>query len=188
MHLLTSGLLVALFTTRAHNGILMVSLLLLLVLRLVCACRPQATSNTLWAYAKLAYWPPQSLLAAAGAQMVADLTKSVPQVLKFAGMYAACCSKPCCRLVSHALQQAAALCTSSCLCSTIHGLTAAADANIIAPLLSGPEQHAVGICHPAPLPWRGAAGRLRSAGGPEQGVLQAPGGGQPAVVLCHARA
>ena len=51
------------------------------VLRLVCACRPQATSNTLWAYAKLAYWPPQSLLAAAGAQMVADLTKSVPQVL-----------------------------------------------------------------------------------------------------------
>ena len=106
--------------TRAHICILLVRLLLLLVLRLVCACRPQATSNTLWAYAKLAYWPPQSLLTAAGAQMVADLTKSVPQVLKSAGMFSACCSKPCYGCMLHALQQAAALCTTKCFCNTIH--------------------------------------------------------------------
>ena len=42
--------------------------------------RPQATSNTLWAFAKLAFTPCEALLRAAAQQMVCDLGKSVPQV------------------------------------------------------------------------------------------------------------
>lgn len=42
--------------------------------------RPQATSNTLWAFAKLAFTPCEPLLRAAAQQMVCDLGKSVPQV------------------------------------------------------------------------------------------------------------
>lgn len=42
--------------------------------------RPQATSNTLWAFAKLAFTPCKALLEAAAQQIVCDLGKSVPQV------------------------------------------------------------------------------------------------------------
>ena len=42
--------------------------------------RPQATSNTLWAFAKLAFTPCKALLHASAQQMVCDLGKSVPQV------------------------------------------------------------------------------------------------------------
>ena len=43
--------------------------------------RPQATSNTLWAFAKLGYCPSKKLLEAGAYQMLQDLSKSVPQVL-----------------------------------------------------------------------------------------------------------
>ena len=42
--------------------------------------RPQATSNTLWAFAKLGYCPSRALLDAGSRQMLQDLSKSVPQV------------------------------------------------------------------------------------------------------------
>ena len=42
--------------------------------------RPQATSNTLWAFAKLGYCPSRALLEAGAGQMLLDLSKSVPQV------------------------------------------------------------------------------------------------------------
>jgi hypothetical protein len=41
--------------------------------------RPQATSNTLWALAKLGYVPPRLTLDAAASQMTADMGSSVPQ-------------------------------------------------------------------------------------------------------------
>jgi len=40
----------------------------------------QATSNTLWAFAKLGYCPCKALLEAGARQMLQDLSKSVPQV------------------------------------------------------------------------------------------------------------
>jgi hypothetical protein len=46
---------------------------------IISTFRPQATSNTLWAFAKLGYMPCEPLLRAAAAQMTLDLTKSVPQ-------------------------------------------------------------------------------------------------------------
>jgi hypothetical protein len=46
---------------------------------IISTFRPQATSNTLWAYAKLGYTPCEALLRAAAAQMTIDLTKCVPQ-------------------------------------------------------------------------------------------------------------
>jgi len=46
---------------------------------IITTFRPQATSNTLWAFAKLGYTPCEALLRAAAAQMTIDLTKSVPQ-------------------------------------------------------------------------------------------------------------
>ena len=41
--------------------------------------RPQATSNTLWAMAKLGYVPPVDTLEAAATQILADMRASVPQ-------------------------------------------------------------------------------------------------------------
>lgn len=46
---------------------------------IISTFRPQATSNTLWAFAKLGHCPCEPLLRAAAAQMTLDLNKSVPQ-------------------------------------------------------------------------------------------------------------
>lgn len=47
---------------------------------IISTFRPQATSNTLWAFAKLGYCPSRTLLEAGAGQMLQDLSKSVPQV------------------------------------------------------------------------------------------------------------
>lgn len=60
--------------------------------------RPQATSNTLWAFAKLAFKPCEALLKAAARQMINDLGKSVPQVCPACGAASCLVTMPACSL------------------------------------------------------------------------------------------